>query len=47
MTATFVPPRERSAWLEIDLSAMRHNIEVIRSVVGPAAAVAGVVKADA
>ena len=46
MTATFLPPRNRGAWLEIDLDAMRHNIEVIRSVVGPAA-VAPVVKADA
>ena len=36
----------RSAWLEIDLEAMRHNIGVIRSVVGDAA-VAPVVKADA
>jgi alanine racemase len=36
----------RDAWLEIDLDAMRHNIEVIRTVVGDAA-VAPVVKADA
>lgn len=36
----------RDAWLEIDLDAIRHNVEVIRSVVGPAA-VAPVVKADA
>lgn len=36
----------REAWLEIDLDALRHNISVIRSVVGRAA-VAPVVKADA
>ena len=36
----------REAWLEIDLEAMRHNLTIIRSVVG-AAAVAPVVKADA
>jgi alanine racemase len=36
----------RAAWLEIDLDAIRHNIELIRSVVGQSA-VAPVVKADA
>jgi alanine racemase len=36
----------RGAWLEIDLDAMRHNIALIRSIVG-SAAVAPVVKADA
>lgn len=41
-----VPPRHRTAWLEIDLAATRHNIGVIRSLVGKAA-VAAVVKADA
>ena len=46
MSVTLVPPRRRGAWLEIDLDAMRHNIGVIRSVVG-AADVAPVVKADA
>ncbi|RKY16470.1 MAG: alanine racemase [Planctomycetota bacterium] len=46
MTVTFVPPQHRTAWLEIDLDAMRHNIGVIRTVVG-SAAVAPVVKADA
>jgi alanine racemase len=36
----------RDAWLEIDLEAIRHNIRVVRSVVG-GAAVAPVVKAEA
>ena len=36
----------RAAWLEIDLDALTHNIDVIRHVVGPAASVAAVVKAD-
>ncbi len=36
----------RGAWLEIDLDAIRHNIGLIRGVVGPAA-VAPVVKAEA
>jgi len=47
MTGSYDAKRDRGAWLEIDLAAMLHNIEVIRSVVGPAAAVAPVVKADA
>jgi alanine racemase len=46
VSAASVAPPHRSAWLEIDLEAMVHNISVIRSVVGPAA-VAPVVKADA
>ena len=37
----------RSAWLEIDLDALQHNVGVIRELVGPAVAVAPVVKADA
>jgi alanine racemase len=36
----------RGAWLEIDLEAIRHNIGLVREVVGPAA-VAPVVKAEA
>jgi len=40
------PPPHRSAWLEVDLEAIRHNVAVIRALVGPAA-VAAVVKADA
>ncbi len=38
--------RHRAAWLEIDLAALRHNIGVLRSVIGPAA-LAPVVKANA
>ena len=37
----------RDAWLEIDLAAIGHNVDVIRDVVGPRALVAPVVKADA
>lgn len=37
----------RTAWLEIDLDALRHNVGVIRDLVGPGVAVAPVVKADA
>jgi alanine racemase len=36
----------RSAWLEIDLDAIRHNVRVIKALVAPAG-VAPVVKADA
>ncbi len=46
MSSSFSPPPNRGAWLEIDLDAMRHNIGIIRSVVG-SSAVAPVVKADA
>lgn len=46
MSGLLGPPRHRSAWLEIDLAALSHNISVIRSLVG-AAAIAAVVKADA
>jgi alanine racemase len=37
----------RGAWLEIDLASLRHNVGVIRRVVGASVAVAPVVKADA
>jgi alanine racemase len=40
------PSPHRSAWLEIDLAAIRHNVAIVRALVGPAA-VAAVVKADA
>jgi alanine racemase len=39
-------PRHRSAWLEIDLAALCHNVRLIRSLVGPAG-VAPVIKANA
>ena len=35
--------RRRDAWLEIDLKAIVHNLEVIRGVVGPGVRVAPVV----
>ena len=41
-----MPTRQRNAWLEIDLDAIRHNVDVISALVAPAA-VAAVVKADA
>ena len=40
------PTRHRSAWLEIDLDAVRHNVDLIAALVAPAA-VAPVVKANA
>jgi alanine racemase len=46
VTVSAAPSRHRTAWLEIDLAALRHNVGVIRSLVGPAA-LAAVVKADA
>ncbi len=38
--------RHRSAWLEVDLTALRHNVRLIRTLVGPAG-VAPVIKANA
>ena len=46
MNRTHDGPRHRSAWLEIDLAALRHNLRLIRSLVGPAG-VAPVIKANA
>ena len=40
-------PLPRTAWLEIDLDALRGNLAVIREVVGPGVRVEPVVKADA
>ncbi len=37
----------RTAWLEIDLSAIRHNLALLRAAAGPAVRVAPVVKANA
>lgn len=42
-----LPPLPRTAWLELDLDALRANLEVLRSVVGPGVRVEPVVKADA
>lgn len=40
-------PRERPAWVEVDLTAIRHNISCIRCHVGPGCSVMAVVKANA
>jgi alanine racemase len=42
-----LPPLARMAWLEIDLDALRANLSVLRSIVGPDRRVDPVVKADA
>ena len=42
-----LPPLARMAWLEIDLDALRGNLAVLRSIVGPGTRVEPVVKADA
>ena len=42
-----LPPLPRSAWLEIDLDALRGNLAVLRGLVGPGVPVRPVVKADA
>jgi len=39
------PSRFRPAWAEVDLAALRHNVEVLRRIASPAA-VCAVVKAD-
>ena len=39
------PPGVRPAWAEVDLAALRHNVEVVRRIAAPAALCA-VVKAD-
>ena len=47
LAAAGLPPLSRTAWLEIDLDALRHNLELLRRKVGPAVPVRPVVKADA
>jgi alanine racemase len=42
-----LPPLPRTAWLELDLDALRSNLAVLRTVVGPGVRVEPVVKADA
>ena len=42
-----LPALPRMAWLELDLDALRSNLDVVRSVVGPGVRVEPVVKADA
>jgi alanine racemase len=42
-----LPPLPRTAWLELDLHALRGNLAVLRAVAGPGVPVRPVVKADA
>jgi alanine racemase len=42
-----LPPLPRTAWLEIDLDALRANLAVVRRLAGPGVPVRPVVKADA
>ncbi|HEY3334861.1 MAG TPA: alanine racemase [Candidatus Limnocylindrales bacterium] len=42
-----LPPLPRTAWLEVDLDALRSNLAVLRAAVGPDVRVEPVVKADA
>jgi alanine racemase len=42
-----LPPLPRTAWLEIDLDALRGNLAVLRGLAGPGEPVRPVVKADA
>ena len=39
-------PRDRAVWCEVDLDAIRHNVQVLREIAGPAELLA-VVKANA
>jgi len=47
LAAAHLAPLARTAWLEVDLAAIRTNLDVIREVVGPGVRVEPVVKADA
>lgn len=47
LRAAGLPPLPRTAWLEIDLDALRANLAALREVVGPGVRVEPVVKADA
>ena len=47
MDAEHAAPGHRSAWLDIDLAAIEHNVDVIADLVGPGVGLAAVVKADA
>jgi hypothetical protein len=42
-----LPALPRTAWLEMDLDALRSNLAVLRAAVGPGVRVEPVVKADA
>jgi len=47
LAAAGLQPLPRTAWLEIDLDALRDNLEVLRGLAGPGVPVRPVVKADA
>lgn len=47
LAAAGLPALPRTAWLEIDLDALRHNLELIRRLAGDGVPVRPVVKADA
>jgi alanine racemase len=47
LAAAGLPALPRTAWLEVDLDAVRHNLGVVRRLAGPAVPVLPVVKADA
>jgi len=42
-----LPPLRRSAWIEVDLTALAANVDVLRRIAGPGVAILPVVKADA
>jgi alanine racemase len=47
LAAAGLPPLPRTAWLELDLDALRTNLAAVRALVGPDVAILPVVKADA
>jgi alanine racemase len=47
LAAAGLPPLPRTAWLEIDLDALGHNLALLRRLAGPGVPVRPVVKADA
>jgi alanine racemase len=47
LAAAGLPPLPRRVWAEIDLDALRNNVDVFREVVGPSVELLAVVKADA
>ena len=47
LAAAGLPPLPRTAWLEIDLDALRANLDVVRELAGPGVPIRPVVKADA
>ena len=47
LAAAGLPPLPRTAWLELDLDALRANLALLRGLAGPGIPVRAVVKADA